>query len=68
MRNKILEDGAYYGEIPGFDGVFPNAEILEGCQELLREVLEDWILLGLQMGHELPPSQTLIKGKSPRPC
>ena len=61
-RYEILEDGTYYGEIPGFDGVFSNAETLEGCREQLREVLEDWILLGLQMGHELPEVEGIRLG------
>ena len=27
---------------------------LKGCREELREVLEEWIVLGLKMGHMLP--------------
>jgi len=61
-KYEILEDGTYYGEIPGFEGVFSNAETLEGCREQLREVLEDWILLGLQMGHELPEVEGIRLG------
>ena len=53
-RYDILEDGTYYGEIPGFQGVFANAPTLEACREQLQEVLEGWILLGLQLGHHLP--------------
>jgi len=26
---EILEDGTFYGEIPGFPGVFANADALE---------------------------------------
>ena len=51
---EILEDGSYYGEIPGFQGVFANAETLETCRQQLQEVLEGWILLGLQLGHPMP--------------
>jgi len=53
-KYKILEDGTYYGEIPGFRGVLANAENLETCRELLQEVLEDWMLLGVRLGHEMP--------------
>ncbi len=53
-RYEILEDGAYYGEIPGFQGVFAYADSLEACREQLQEVLEGWILLGLRLGHHLP--------------
>ena len=51
---EILEDGSYYGKIPGFQGVFANAETLETCRQQLQEVLEGWILLGLQLGHPMP--------------
>ena len=53
-RYEILEDGAYYGEIPGFQGVFAYSESLETCRQQLQEVLEGWILLGLRLGHHLP--------------
>ncbi|MFQ5342848.1 MAG: type II toxin-antitoxin system HicB family antitoxin [Anaerolineae bacterium] len=51
---EILSDGTFYGEIPAFQGVYANAETLEGCREQLREVLEGWIVLGLRLGHSLP--------------
>ena len=31
----LSDDGSYYGEIPGFEGVFANAEKLEACREQL---------------------------------
>jgi hypothetical protein len=30
------------------------AETLRACEEELRSTLEDWILVGLQLGHALP--------------
>ena len=56
---EILEDDTYYGKIPGFSGVFANAKTLEQCREQLQEVLEDWILLGLRLGHHLPEVDAL---------
>jgi predicted RNase H-like HicB family nuclease len=45
-RYEILpDDGTFYGEIPGFDGVYANADTLERCREELDEILEEWILL-----------------------
>lgn len=45
-RYEILpDDGTFYGGIPGFDGVYANADTLEACREELEEVLEEWILL-----------------------
>jgi predicted RNase H-like HicB family nuclease len=52
---KILaDDGSFFGEIPGLQGVFANAETLEACREELQDVLEDWILLGLHLQHHIP--------------
>jgi len=35
-------------------GVWANAENLEDCRLELQEVLEEWIALGLRMGHAFP--------------
>lgn len=44
-RYEILpDDSTFYGEIPGFGGVYANANTLEACREELEEVLEEWIL------------------------
>ena len=48
------DDGTCYGEIPGLQGVWANADTLEECREELREVLEDWIALGIVLGHDIP--------------
>lgn len=53
-KYEILEDGQYYGEIPGFQGVWAQAGDLESCREELQSALEDWLMLGLRMGHNLP--------------
>jgi len=51
----ILKEGeGYIGKIPGLQGVWANADTLETCREELREVLEEWIILGLKMGHHIP--------------
>jgi predicted RNase H-like HicB family nuclease len=50
----LTEDGSYYGEIPGFEGVYANAQTLEACREELREVLEEWILVRVSRGLPLP--------------
>jgi predicted RNase H-like HicB family nuclease len=51
---ELLSDGTFYGEIPGFQGAYANAETLESCREELQEVLEGWIILGLRLGHAMP--------------
>jgi predicted RNase H-like HicB family nuclease len=52
---EILEDdGSYFGRIPGFQGVWANEKTLEGCRDELESVLEDWLLVGISLHHELP--------------
>jgi predicted RNase H-like HicB family nuclease len=54
-RYEILpEDRSYYGEIPGFEGVYANAASLEACREELREVLEEWILIRVSRSLPVP--------------
>jgi len=54
-RYEILsDDGTYYGEIAGFNGVYANADTLEECRDLLKEVLEGWILLRVSLHFPLP--------------
>ena len=53
-KYEILEDRQFYGEIPDFNGVWAQAENLEACREELQSALEDWLVLGLRMGHKLP--------------
>ena len=50
----LSDDSTYYGEIPGFQGVYANAPTLEGCREELEEVLEEWILFRVSRRLPLP--------------
>jgi predicted RNase H-like HicB family nuclease len=52
---KELPGGeGWYGEIPGLDGVWGNAESREAVERDLRDALEGWLVLGLQLGHPIP--------------
>ncbi|MFO7638899.1 MAG: type II toxin-antitoxin system HicB family antitoxin [bacterium] len=54
-RYEILpDDKSFYGEIPGFEGVYVNAADLETCREELESTLEDWILFRVSRGLDLP--------------
>lgn len=54
-RYEILsDDGSFYGEIPGFQGVYAHALTLETCRDELEEVLEEWILLRVSRHLPLP--------------
>ena len=54
-RYEIIEDdGSFWGEIPGLQGLWAKHETLAGCQRELREALSDWIALRLRLGLEIP--------------
>jgi predicted RNase H-like HicB family nuclease len=57
-KYEIIEDDhTYWGEIPGFKGVWGRAKTLEECREELRETLEEWIVFRLKNQLELPENQ-----------
>ena len=49
-----LADGTFSGRIPACTGVVAFAPTLKQCERDLRSTLEDWLLLGLKLGHRLP--------------
>ena len=49
-----LDDGTYSGRIPQCRGVVAFGETLRECEDELHSTLEDWILIGLKLGHPLP--------------
>jgi predicted RNase H-like HicB family nuclease len=49
-----LEDGTFAGRIPDCKGVAAFGMTLRECETELRSTLEDWVLVGLKLGHELP--------------
>jgi predicted RNase H-like HicB family nuclease len=58
-----LEDGSFAGEIKKLPGVIAFGKTLKQCEEELRSILEDWILVGLRLGHELPSQVDAILGR-----
>ena len=48
-----LEDNTFTGRIPLCKGVIAFGKTLRECEDELRSTLEDWILVGLKMGHSL---------------
>ena len=58
----LQEDNSFYGEIPGFEGVYANAKDLETCRDELEEVLEEWLFF--RISRKLPvPSINGLKLK-----
>jgi predicted RNase H-like HicB family nuclease len=54
-KYEILpDDNTFYGEIPGFAGVYANASTLEACRDELAKVLEAWILFRVFKNLTLP--------------
>jgi predicted RNase H-like HicB family nuclease len=54
-RYEIINDPkSFYGCIPECPSVWATGETLEVCREELQSVLEDWIVLGLRLGHPIP--------------
>lgn len=51
---KKLEDGSWFAEIPGFEGVWANGSSVEECRRELIEVLEEWLLLKIQDKDPMP--------------
>jgi predicted RNase H-like HicB family nuclease len=49
-----LEDGTFVGRIPPCKGVLAFGSTLRDCEDELQSTLEDWILMGLKLGHSLP--------------
>lgn len=49
-----LADGSFAGRIPACRGVVSFGATLKECAEELRSTLEDWLLLGIKLGHPLP--------------
>ncbi len=54
-RYEVLKDGTWYGEIPGLQGVWSDADTLEQSRKDLEEVLEEWIYLRLSRNLTIPP-------------
>ncbi len=60
-----LEDGTFTGRIPLCKGVVAFGTTLRECEDELRSTLEDWILLGLKLGHPLPVIGNIDLNKEP---
>ena len=60
-KYEILDDNeGFWGEIPGFQGVWANADTLEECRDELQSVLEGWIILGLQFNDPMPEVDGIV--------
>ena len=60
-----LEDGFFSGRIPGCKGVIAFGKTLRECENELQSTLEDWIFIGLKLGHPLPVIDDFDLNKQP---
>ena len=60
-----LEDGTFAGRIPQCKGVVAFGATLRECEDELRSTLENWILVGLKLGHPLPVIARIDLNKEP---
>jgi len=60
-----LEDGTFSGRIPGCKGVIAFGKTLRECENELQSTLEDWIFVGLKLGHPLPVINGFDLNKEP---
>ncbi len=60
-----LEDNSFSGHIPACKGVIAFGSTLRGCEDELRSTLEDWLLLGLKLGHVLPEINGIDLNREP---
>jgi len=51
---KLLDNGTWFAEIPGFEGVWANAPTVEECRIELQEVLEEWLVLKIRDRDPIP--------------
>jgi predicted RNase H-like HicB family nuclease len=51
---KSLEDGTWFAEIPGFEGVWANSRTVEECRRELQEVFEEWLVLKIRDRDPIP--------------
>jgi len=61
-----LEDGSFAGRIPSCSGVVAFGTTLKECETELHSTLEDWILVGLKLGHSLPVIGGIDLNKEPQ--
>jgi len=60
-----LEDNTFTGRIPSCKGVMAFGATLHECLRELHSTLEDWILVGLKLGHPLPVIGGIDLNKEP---
>ena len=64
---KIDDPEPYYARVPGLQGVWATGKTFEECRKELISTIEEWIVLGLRMGHTIPSIDGHTKSVSLEP-
>jgi predicted RNase H-like HicB family nuclease len=52
---KIIEsDEPVFVSVPGLNGAWATGKTIEGARAELIEVIEEWLVLGIKLGHTIP--------------
>lgn len=57
MRHAVIEqieDGTYFGTVPGLQGVWANAATPDECATELESVIEGWVILAISRQQDIP--------------
>ena len=57
-----IEEGTYFGSIPGLKGLWADGDTRESCEDELRSVLEGWIIVMLRRNEAVPPMGRVTLG------
>jgi predicted RNase H-like HicB family nuclease len=53
-KYELMENGRWFASIPVCPGCWAEGEEVESCRDELESVLEDWILIKVRHGDEIP--------------
>ena len=62
---ELMENGRFYGSIPGIQGVWSEGATLEESRDELIEVLESWLFLSLRRGDSIPVMDGMDLNREP---
>jgi len=51
---ELMENGRFFGSIPSCKGCWGEGPTLEAARDELASTLEDWLMIKIRFGDELP--------------
>ena len=54
-QSRFVDDGTFVATVRGLRGVVATGPTLEACRRELAEVIEEWILVRVARGMDVPP-------------